>query len=146
MPIHVRWPVKLLTASVFALAVAAAPAAHAEGDGGIPAPEPVPVPAPVAQPGGTGGCQAGESLDPSTGNCVPTMTPLADTDGDQAMEDLQPRTTQDLSSTTESGIAADLVPNINGDSCTGYWQSTVCYEEGQDNVPVQPKSTISSSP
>ncbi|SBS77269.1 conserved exported hypothetical protein [uncultured Mycobacterium sp.] len=144
MPVHSTWMGKLLTASAFALAVAAAPMAHAEG-GGIP--EPGPQPEPVAsQPGGTAGCQSGESLDPSTGNCTPTMTSVATTNGDQAFDDLQPRTTQDMTSTVESGVGADLVPNINGDSCTGYWQSTVCYEEDQDNVPVQPKSTISSSP
>ncbi|MCX2928905.1 hypothetical protein ORI20_01370 [Mycobacterium sp. CVI_P3] len=139
---------KLLTASAFALAVATAPMAHAEGGGGggIPNPEPAPGPEPSSHVGGPGGCQSGESPDPSTGNCVPTMTPVTNTEGDAAMEDLQPRTTQDVTSSTESGVAADLVPNINGDSCTGYWASTVCYEEDQDNVPVQPKSTLSSSP
>ncbi|WP_345229308.1 hypothetical protein [Mycolicibacterium helvum] len=145
MPVHATWVAKLLTVSAFALAAASAPMAHAEGGGGIP--EPAPGPQPVAsQPGGSSGCQSGESLDPSTGNCTPTMTSVATTNGDQSFEDLQPRTTQDTTSTTETGVAADLVPNINGDSCTGYWQSTVCYEEDQDNVPIQPKSTLSSSP
>lgn len=144
MPIHSTRLAKLLTASAFALAVLSAPMAHAEG-GGIPGPEPQPQPA-AAPTGGDGGCQAGESLDPSTGNCTPTMSAVATTNGDQAFDDLQPRTTQDMTSTTESGIGADLVPNINGDSCSGYWQSTVCYETGQDNVAVQPKSTLSSSP
>ncbi|MBB3601712.1 hypothetical protein FHT40_001345 [Mycolicibacterium sp. BK556] len=144
MPVQSTWIVKLLTASACALAVIAAPAAHAEG--GIPDPGPS-GPQPVAsQPGGGGGCQSGESLDPSTGNCTPTMTSIATTNGDQAFDDIQPRTTQDITTTSDTGIGADLVPNINGDSCTGYWQSTVCYEEDQDNVPVQPKSTISSSP
>jgi hypothetical protein len=143
MPVHSTWMGKLLTASAFALAVAAAPMAHAEG--GIP--EPGPQPGPVAsQPGGTAGCQPGESLDPSTGNCTPTMTPVAATNGDQAFEDLQPRTTQDLTSTVESGVGADLVPNINGTPCTGYWESAACYEASQGEVAVQPKSTISSSP
>jgi len=142
MPVQSTWVVKLLTVSAFALTVAAAPAAHAEG--GIPDPGPGPQPV-ASQPGGTGGCQSGESLD-SSGNCTPTMSAVANTQGDDAFDDLQPRTTQDMTSTSETGIGADLVPNINGDSCTGYWQSTVCYEEGQDNVPVQPKSTLSSSP
>jgi hypothetical protein len=137
--------VKLLTASASALAVAAAPTAHAEGGGGIPEPGPAPQPA-ASQPGGTAGCQSGESLDPSTGNCSPTMTAVPTTNGDQAFDDLQPRTTQDVTSTTETGVAADLVPNINGTPCTGYWESAVCYETSQDNVAVQPKSTISSSP
>ena len=144
MPVHSTWVGKLLTASAFAFAVTTAPMAHAEG--GIPDPEPG-GPGPVAsQPGGSGNCQSGESLDPSTGNCTPTMTSIAATNGDQAFDDIQPRTTQDITTTRDTGIGADLVPNINGDSCTGYWQSTVCYEEDQDNVPVQPKSTLSSSP
>jgi hypothetical protein len=74
------------------------------------------------------------------------MTPVAATNGDQAFEDLQPRTTQDLTSTVESGVGADLVPNINGTPCTGYWESAACYEASQGEVAVQPKSTISSSP
>lgn len=147
MPVHSTRVAKLLTASAFALAVATAPMAHAEGEGGIPVPEPVPAPQPVAsQPGGTGGCQSGESLDPSTGNCTPTMTPVATTQGGQPIDELQPRTTQSITSTTESGIAADLVPNINGTPCTGYWESAACYEASQGEVAVQPKSTISSSP
>ncbi|TGD84089.1 hypothetical protein BayCH28_27075 [Mycolicibacterium sp. CH28] len=147
MPIHSSWAAKLMTAGVFALAVAAAPVAHAEGEGAIPAPEPVPAPAPVAaQPSGSGGCQSGESLDASTGNCVPTMTPIATTQGDQATDEFQPRTTQDITSTAETGIAADMVPNINGYPCTGYWESAACYEASQGEAAVQPKSTISSSP
>ncbi|AQT81769.1 hypothetical protein B1R94_24730 [Mycolicibacterium litorale] len=145
MPVHSRWVARLLTAGAFALAVAAAPLAHAEGEGGIPAPEPVPAPV-ASAPGGSAGCQSDESLDPTTGNCVPTMTPIATTQGDQAMDDLQPRTTQDVTTTTESGVAADMVPNINGYPCTGYWESAACYETSQDDVAVQPKSTISSSP
>ncbi|WP_163695060.1 hypothetical protein [Mycolicibacterium sarraceniae] len=143
MLVHPTWVVKLLTASVFALAVSVAPMAHAEG--GVP--DPGPGPGPVAsQPGGTAGCQSGESLDPSTGDCTPTMTAVATTNGDQAFDDLQPRTTQDITSTSDTGVGADLVPNINGTPCTGYWESVACYETSQDNVAVQPKSTISSSP
>ena len=133
MPIHFSWAAKLLTAGVFALAIAAAPMAHAEGGGAIPAPEPAPAPV-AAQPGGSGGCQSGESPDPTTGDCVPTMTPIASTQGDEATDDLQPRTTQDITSTAETGIAADTVPNINGYPCTGYWESAACYEAGQDEV------------
>lgn len=145
MPVQSTWVVKLLTASAFALAVSTAPLAHAEG-GGIPEPGPS-GPQPVAsQPGGTAGCESGESLDPSTGNCTPTMTPVATTNGDEAFDDLQPRTTQDMSSTVETGVGADLVPNINGTPCTGYWESAACYETSQDEVAVQPKSTLSSSP
>jgi hypothetical protein len=146
MPVQ-SWMAKRLTASVFALAVATAPMAHAEGDGGIPAPEPVPGPQPVAsQPGDTAGCQSGESLDPSTGNCLPTMTSVGDTQGDQATEGVQPRTTQDITSTADTGVGANLVPNINGYPCTGYWESAACYAESQDEVAVQPETTISSSP
>lgn len=39
------------------------------------------------------------------------------------------------------------VPNINGDPCTGAWESTVCYAMNFDSAPaVQPRSTVSSSP
>ena len=42
------------------------------------------------------------------------------------------------------GVGADLVPNINGDPCSGYWESDVCLAE---NAPaVQPRSTLSTSP
>jgi hypothetical protein len=156
MPIHSSRVAKLLTASVFALAVAATPAAgvlytppvaHAEGAGGVPEPEPVPVPRPEAQEtGNSAGCQSGESLDPSTGNCVPAMTPIATTQGDQPIEELQPRTTQYVTSTTNSGLGADMVPNINGYPCTGYWMSMACVETSGNEVPVQPKSTLSTSP
>lgn len=41
----------------------------------------------------------------------------------------------------------DLVPNINGTPCTGYWMSGACYAESQDRMPeVVPKSTLSDSP
>ena len=156
MPIYSGRAAKLLTAGAFALAVAVTPAAgllysppaaHAEGEGGVPAPEPVPVPRPEAQePGNSAGCQSGESLDPANGNCVPAMTPIATTQGDQPIEELQPRTTQDITSTTNSGLGADMVPNINGYPCTGYWISMACVETSGDEVPVQPKSTLSSSP
>jgi hypothetical protein len=155
MPIYSSRAAKLLTAGVFALAVAATPAAgllysppaaHAEGSGGVPAPEPVPVPEPAAQePGNSAGCQPGESLDPTNGNCIPTMSPIpADTE-DAAVAPAPQATTGDTTSTIDSGLPADLVPNINGDSCTGYWESTVCFAE-QGQFAVQPKSTISSSP
>ena len=157
MPIQSTNAVKLLAAGVFALTVALAPAvglgfgfgpavAHAEGEGGVPAPEPVPVPEPQAgQSGDSAGCQAGESLNPQNGNCEPTMSAIPAGAGDAPIEQAPPPNTGDTTSTYTTGIGADLVPNINGDSCTGYWESTVCYAE-QGQAAVQPKSTISSSP
>jgi hypothetical protein len=155
MPIYSSRAAKLLTASAFALAVAAtpavgliysAPAAHAEGSGGVPVPDPVPVPEPVAQePAGSGGCQPGESLTAENGNCEPTMSPIPVSAGGGPITEAPPTTTGATTSTIDSGLPADLVPNINGDSCTGYWESTVCYAE-QGQAAVQPKSTISSSP
>lgn len=52
------------------------------------------------------------------------------------------------SSTTTSYVnPLTNVPNINGDPCSGAWESVVCYSMQQGNVPVvQPRSTISSSP
>ena len=42
----------------------------------------------------------------------------------------------------------DTVPNINGDPCTGGFESTVCYAEQMGDSPeaVQPRSEISASP
>ena len=144
---------KLLTASVFALAVAATPAvallytpavAHAEGAGGVPVPGPVPLPDPDAQQPGDSGCQPDETIDPSNGNCVPTMTSIPTSNGGGPEAPIPTRTTTDITSTADTGEPADLVPNINGDPCTGYWESTVCLTE--DAPAVQPDSTISSSP
>ena len=154
MPIYSSRAANLLAASAFALAVAAtpavgflysAPAAHAEGEGGVPAPEPVPVPRPEAQqPGNSAGCQPGESLDPANGNCVPTLTPIPTSNGDGPVAPVPTTGTGDVTSTSNTGEPADLVPNINGDPCSGYWESTVCLTE--DAPAVQPHSTISSSP
>lgn len=46
------------------------------------------------------------------------------------------------------GVPVESVPNINGDPCTGGWESTVCYAEQQGDSPlaVQPRTSISSSP
>jgi len=154
MPFESSRAAKLLTASVFALAVAVAPtagflatspAAHAEG-GGVPNPAPVPVPQPEAeQPGDSGGCQPGETIDPQNGNCLPAMSAVPDTADAGPISQAPPSDTGETTSTFDTGIGADLVPNINGDSCTGYWESTVCYAE-QGQAAVQPRSTISSSP
>lgn len=152
MPLYSTRVAKLLAASAFAIVAAvtpaagflySAPVAHAEG--GVPDPGPVTVPQPdVQQPGSTGGCQSGESLNPDNGNCEPTMSPVPTGNEDAAV--MPPTSaTGDTTRTIDSGEPADLVPNINGDSCTGYWESTVCYAE-QGQAAVQPKSTISSSP
>ncbi len=144
---------KLLTASVFALAVAATPAvgllctpavAHAEGAGGVPGPGPVPLPDPDAQQPGDSGCQPDETIDPSNGNCVPTMTSIPTSNGDGPVAPEPLTTTTDTTSTIDTGDPADLVPNINGDPCSGSWESAVCLTE--DAPAVQPHSTISSSP
>lgn len=47
-----------------------------------------------------------------------------------------------------TGVPVNAVPNINGDSCTGGWESTVCYAEqqGDSPPPVEPRTSISSSP
>jgi hypothetical protein len=151
MPLYSTRTAKLLAASVFALAVAVAPAvgflysapvAHAEG--GVPEPGPAPVPEPDVQPGNSAGCQPDESLNPENGNCEPTMSPVPADSGDAAVVPTT-STTGETTRTIDSGEPADLVPDINGDSCTGYWESTVCYAE-QGQAAVQPKSTISSSP
>ena len=93
MPLYSTRVAKLLAASAFAIAAAvtpaagflySAPVAHAEG--GVPDPGPVTVPAPdVQQPGNSGGCQSGESLNPDNGNCEPTMSPVPAGNGDAAV-------------------------------------------------------------
>ena len=131
----------VLTAGVLTAGVmlGIAPAALAE-----PVPEPDPAPAPVASSSGdTAGCAGGEVV--KDGNCVPAMTPVAPTNGEPAQTPL--RYTENESSSTDSGLPVDLVPNINGESCTGYWTSGACYAQQFNTGPaVTPKSTLSSSP
>ncbi len=135
---------RTLTTGLFSAGVmlAVSPAASAEP---VPGPEPVPVPAP-APIEGTAGCQGGEVM--QYGNCVPDMTPVAtDEGGVQAAPEAPLRYTDEHTSTTQSGLPMDLVPNLNGDPCTGYWMSGACYAMAQDRVPeVVPKSTLSDSP
>ncbi len=145
---------KMLAAGVLAAAVVAAPlatvayqspVAHAEG-GGVPDPMPVPEPAPAPEHQSVGNpCQFGEVVDQNTGDCIAATTPMESTAGGQ-VEGSAPRTTQDETTSINTGVPANQVPNINGDPCTGSWESVVCSEEGQTNVVVQPHTSISSSP
>ena len=136
--------VKAMTAGLFAAtALVCASPAHAEG---IPNPEPVPaVPDPSASvEQGQGECQAGETRDATNGNCVPAMTPVG-SEGAEVPTAAAPTTgTGDVTTTTQSGIGTELVPNINGDPCSGYWESTACLAQGAPAV--RPESTLSTSP
>ena len=134
---------KLFTAGLLAAAALAAPAANAEP---LPNPDPVPVPAPVQQyDSGGGECQAGLVLE--DGNCVPAMASAGTDDVGGPITEAPITGTQAQTSTTESGLGENLVPNINGYPCTGGWESAACYAMGQDNMPaVEPRSTLSSSP
>ncbi len=121
-----------------------APAALAEP---VPGPEPVPVPAPAPAPGGgVAGCQNGEVM--QDGNCVPYMAPVTSSEAaEESIPEAPLRYTDEHSSTSVSGVPADLVPNLDGTPCTGYWMSGACYAETQDRVPaVVPRSTLSDSP
>ena len=82
------------------------------------------------------------------GNCVPNMTPVVtDEDSEQSFPQAPLRYSDEHTSTTQSGLPMDLVPNINGTPCTGYRMSGACYAEAQDRMPaVVPKSTLSDSP
>lgn len=141
---HIR---RVLTAGVLTAAVmlGVAPAALA---GPPPEPDPAPAPAPVdvgAPQLGTAGCQGGEVM--RDGNCVPSMTPVGTTSGGGSEDHAPLRISDDESSSSTSGIGADLVPNINGTPCTGYWSSMACEEQTDDALPsVQPRSTLSDSP
>lgn len=109
-----------LTLSV-GLALGGAPAALAEP---LPVPDPVPVPQPVVE-GAT--------------------APVPITGGETRIAAPQVGTGESSTSSYEDPLRT--VPNINGDPCTGAWESTVCYAMNFDEAPaVQPRSTISSSP
>lgn len=120
-----------------AVALAAAPAALAE---------PLPVPDPVPVPGGSnsgGDCMAGEIME--NGGCASANTTPATGNETRVAA---PSVGGVRTSTTNSYVdPLHTVPNINGDPCTGQWESVVCYAMNSDNVPaVQPRSTLSSSP
>lgn len=135
---------RLLTVGTLAagLMLGMAPAA---GAGPPPNPDPgVPAPA-VPVESGSAGCQAGEQM--QDGNCVPAMTAVASTAGGGADETVPLRLSDTESSTITTGIGADLVPNLNGTPCTGYWASMACVGQQDADIPsVQPRSTLSSSP
>lgn len=122
-----------------------APAALANG---VPSPEPVPVPEPSSGTvsSGEGGCQAGQAM--VDGNCVPAMTGQPSTAGGQGSTEFPQRTSQvESSSSTSYTDPAYMAPNINGDPCTGYWESVACYAMNFDTAEaVQPRSSLSSSP
>lgn len=135
---------RLLAAGLFAAGamLSVAPVAAAEP---VPGPNPVPVPTPPSF-GDGGGCQGGEVM--RDGNCVPNMTPVTtDEDDERAAPEAPLRYTDSHSSTSVTGVPTDLVPNLNGTPCTGYWMSGACYAEAQNNAPaVVPRSTLSDSP
>lgn len=136
---------RLLAAGVLTAGVmlSIAPAAFA---GPPPDPEPSPAPAPARPDGSTAaGCAGGEVM--TDGNCVPAMTSIPDTAGGGAEESVPIRIGDDESSTFTTGIGADLVPNLNGTPCTGYWSSMACDAASEAALPsIQPRSTLSSSP
>lgn len=131
--------VAALTAGVM---LGIAPAALA---GPPPDPDPgVPGPASPVE-SGTDGCQDGQEM--RDGNCVPAMSAVASTAGGNADESVPLRLTDTQTSTFTTGIGADLVPNINGTPCTGYWASMACDAQGEADLPsVQPRSTLTTSP
>ena len=82
------------------------------------------------------------------GNCVPAMTAVGSTAGGNVdPSDTPLRYTESETTTIQSGLPVDLVPNINGESCTGYWMSGACYAQTFNTGPaVVPRSTLSTSP
>lgn len=111
-----------------------------------PNPDPGPAPAPaIPAVGDTASCANGEVV--QDGNCVPAMSTVPDTAGGGAEEAVPLRINETESSSVTSGIGADLVPNINGTPCTGYWSSMACEAQSQSDQPaVQPRTTLSTSP
>lgn len=114
---------KLLTAGLLvgAALFAGAPAAFAAP---LPDPEPVPV-------GPVGGETASTPME--TGGEIRVSAPTVGVSGENS---------------ETIGAPVEAAPNINGDSCTGGWESTVCYAEQMGDSPpaVQPRTSISSSP
>jgi len=116
-------PTRLLTPAALAVAALAASAATALA-APLPEPEPVPVPQPAVEG-------------------VPATAPEADGETRVAA----PQVGNGESGTSSYEDTLHTVPNINGDPCTGAWESTVCYAMNFDEAPaVQPRSTVSSSP
>jgi hypothetical protein len=116
-------PTRLLTPAALAVAALAASAATALA-APLPEPEPVPVPQPAVEG-------------------VPAPAPEADGETRVAA----PQVGNGESGTSSYEDTLHTVPNINGDPCTGAWESTVCYAMNFDDAPaVQPRSTVSSSP
>lgn len=116
-------PIRLLTAAALAVAALAASAATALA-APLPEPEPVPVPQPAVEG-------------------VPAPAPEADGETRVAA----PQVGNGESGTSSYEDTLHTVPNINGDQCTGAWESSVCYAMNFDEAPaVQPRSTVSSSP
>lgn len=131
-----RWAVGVLAGGMI---LGAAPTAVAAP---VPDPDPVPVPQPDSG-AGFAGCQGTEVM--QDGNCVPAMAPVVV--GDEPTPEPPLRLSDDYTSTTVSGLPTDLVPNLDGTPCTGYWMSGACYAMTQDQVPaVVPRSTLSDSP
>lgn len=133
-------PTRILTAAALAVAaLACAPTAAAEP---LPGPDPIPVPGVIGS-GEGGGCVTGEVM--RNGGCVSAVTSPA-TGGETRVA--APTISGVESSTTNSYLdPMHTVPNLNGDPCTGQWESTACYAMNFDSAPaVQPRSTISSSP
>ncbi|TXI42525.1 MAG: hypothetical protein E6Q56_01195 [Mycobacterium sp.] len=120
-----------------AAAFAAAPVALADP---LPGPDPIPVP---GGPTSDSDCMAGEVL--RNGACVSAATSPATGNETRVAA---PTVGGTESTTTNSYLdPMHTVPNINGDPCTGQWESAVCYAMSFDNMPaVQPRSTLSSSP
>lgn len=125
-----------LAAPALAVAMLSAPAAVAQ-----PLPNPDPVPIPVAPEGqsaaGEQQVRAPEVGLPSSGAQV--AAPQQGVSGGVS--------SQESRTTSSYEDPVNMVPNINGDPCTGAWESTACYAMDFDSAPgVVPRSTISSSP
>ncbi len=134
---------KLVAATALtAAALSTASAALAEP---LPGPNPIPVPGPGGYEQG-GGCVAGEVME--NGGCVSANVSPA-TGGETRVAAPSVGGGGGAVTTTTNSYLDPMhtVPNLNGDPCTGQWESTACYAMNFDSAPaVQPRSTLSSSP
>lgn len=125
VPVAKRPLASLLTGAMLALGALMLPVGVALGGAPTAHAEPLPVPDPVPVPEPS---ESGEQVQPpvSVGGETRVSAPSVQSSYEDPLR---------------------TVPNINGDPCTGAWESTVCYAMNFDSAPaVQPRSSVSSSP
>ena len=128
-----------VAAALASAALSAAPVASADP---LPGPDPIPVPGVIGSDQ-NGDCVIGQIME--NGACVSAVVSPA-TGGETRVS--APEIGGAETATTNSYVdPMHTVPNLDGDPCSGQWESVACYAMNFDSAPaVQPRSTLSSSP